>query len=157
MDKHIEKAMQLRSNAMCPNCAETIMMTYAEELGLSESQMKALGTNFGGGMKSGSTCGAVTGALMVLVFMKRTTSQPTPVDFDAILHSHLPCSDIFFHYCKYIHAYPNSSPLAFLCFLSCVGGLTHGIPFLLYIRCPPSFLFELLDNLSKSCFPVLYP
>lgn len=38
MDKHIEKAMQLRSNAMCPNCAETIMMTYAEELGLSESQ-----------------------------------------------------------------------------------------------------------------------
>ena len=47
--------------------------------------------------------------------MKRTTSQPTPVDFDAILHSHLPCSDIFFHYCKYIHAYPNSSPLAFLC------------------------------------------
>lgn len=66
MDKHIEKAMQLRSNAMCPNCAETIMMTYAEELGLSESQMKALGTNFGGGMKSGSTCGAVTGALMVL-------------------------------------------------------------------------------------------
>ena len=51
---------------MCPNCAETIMMTYADELGLSESQMKALGTNFGGGMKSGSTCGAVTGALMVL-------------------------------------------------------------------------------------------
>ena len=47
MDKHIEKAMQLRSNAMCPNCAETIMMTYADELGLSESQMKALGTNFG--------------------------------------------------------------------------------------------------------------
>lgn len=66
MDKHIEKAMQLRNNAKCPNCAETIMMTYAEELGLSESQMKALGTNFGGGMKSGSTCGAVTGALMVL-------------------------------------------------------------------------------------------
>lgn len=66
MDKHIEKAMQLRNNERCPNCAETIMMTYAEELGLSESQMKALGTNFGGGMKSGSTCGAVTGALMVL-------------------------------------------------------------------------------------------
>ena len=57
MDKHIEKAMQLRNNERCPNCAETIMMTYADELGLSESQMKALGTNFGGGMKSGSTCG----------------------------------------------------------------------------------------------------
>ena len=49
-------------------------------------------------------------------------------------------------------------PILFsLCFLSCVGGLTHGIPFLLYIRYPPSFLFELLDNLSKSCFLVLCP
>ena len=38
-----------------------------------------------------------------------------------------------------------------------MGGLTHGIPFLLYIRYPPSFLFELLDNLSKSCFLVLCP
>ena len=49
-------------------------------------------------------------------------------------------------------------PILFsLCFLSYVGGLTHGIPFLLYIRYPPSFLFELLDNLSKSCFLVLCP
>ena len=45
-------------------------------------------------------------------------------------------------------------PILFsLCFLSCVGGLTHGIPFLLYIR----YLFELLDNLSKSCFLILCP
>ena len=49
-------------------------------------------------------------------------------------------------------------PILFsLCCLSCVGGLTHGIPFLLYIRYPPSFLFELLDNLSKSCSLVLCP
>ena len=47
-------------------------------------------------------------------------------------------------------------PILFsLCFLSCVGGLTHRIPFLLYICYPPSFQFELLDNLSKSCFPFL--
>ena len=64
--KYIEKAMELRSEPMCPNCAETIMMTFAEDIGLSEDQARALGTNFGGGMKSGSVCGAVTSSLMVL-------------------------------------------------------------------------------------------
>ncbi len=47
--------------------------------------------------------------------MKRTASQPAPIDFNTILHSHLPCSNIVLHYCKYIHDYPNSSPLDFFC------------------------------------------
>ena len=64
--KYIEKAMELRSEPMCPNCAETIMMTFAEDMGLSEEQARALGTNFGGGMKAGSVCGAVTSSLIVL-------------------------------------------------------------------------------------------
>jgi len=64
--KYIEKAMELRSRQTCPNCAETIMMTFAEEMGMSEDQAARLGTNFGGGMKAGSTCGVVTSALMVL-------------------------------------------------------------------------------------------
>lgn len=63
---YIEKAMQLRNSDVCPNCAETILMTYAPELGIPEQQLKAIGTNFGGGMKSGGTCGALTSALMVL-------------------------------------------------------------------------------------------
>lgn len=63
--KHIEKAMNLR-NTICPNCAETMLMTYADELGLSEEQAAVLGTNFGGGMKTGSTCGAITSGLIVL-------------------------------------------------------------------------------------------
>lgn len=64
--KNIEKAMSLRNTATCPNCAETIMLTFADKMGLSPEQAKTLGTNFGGGMKSGSVCGAVTSALMVL-------------------------------------------------------------------------------------------
>ena len=64
--KYTEKAMALRSEPMCPNCAETIMMTFAEDMGLSEEQARALGTNFGGGMKSGGVCGVVTSSLMVL-------------------------------------------------------------------------------------------
>lgn len=67
MEKHIEKAMELRNEVpMCNNCAQTIMRVYAEELGLNEDTAAALGSNFGGGMKCGSTCGVITAGLMVL-------------------------------------------------------------------------------------------
>ena len=67
MNKHIEKAMELRNEVpMCNNCAQTIMRTYAEELGLDKNIAAALGSNFGGGMKCGSTCGVITAGLMVL-------------------------------------------------------------------------------------------
>ena len=61
MNRHIEKAKELRSPEKCYNCAETIMMAYADDLGLSETQAECLGCNFGGGMKCGGTCGAITG------------------------------------------------------------------------------------------------
>ena len=64
--KYIEKAKELRNGAMCPNCAETILMSYAEKLGLSEKHAAKVATNFGGGMKSGSTCGVVTSSMMIL-------------------------------------------------------------------------------------------
>ena len=66
MNRHIEKAKELRSPEKCYNCAETIMMAYADDLGLSETQAECLGCNFGGGMKCGGTCGAITGGLMAL-------------------------------------------------------------------------------------------
>ena len=67
MNQHVEKAMELRNaEPMVCNCAQTILRAYAEELGLSEKQADKIGANFGGGMKCGSVCGAVTSALMVL-------------------------------------------------------------------------------------------
>ena len=67
MNEHIEKAMELRNEVpMCNNCAQTIMRAYAKELGLDEDMAAAIGSNFGGGMKCGSTCGAITAGLMVL-------------------------------------------------------------------------------------------
>ena len=67
MEKHIERAMELRNEVpMCNNCAQTIMRVYANELGLDENTAAALGSNFGGGMKCGSTCGVITAGLMVL-------------------------------------------------------------------------------------------
>lgn len=67
MNNHVDKAMELRNETpMVNNCAQTIMRTYAKELGLSEDMASAIGCNFGGGMKCGGTCGAITAALMVL-------------------------------------------------------------------------------------------
>lgn len=52
MNKHVEKAMELRNaEPMVCNCAQTILRVYAEELGLSEKQADEIGANFGGGMK----------------------------------------------------------------------------------------------------------
>ena len=41
-------------------------MEYAKELGLSPEQAEKLGSNFGGGMKCGGTCGVITSGLLVL-------------------------------------------------------------------------------------------
>lgn len=54
MNRHIDKAMQLRNETpMVSNCAQTIMRAYADELGMTEQQAAAIGCNFGGGMKCG--------------------------------------------------------------------------------------------------------
>lgn len=67
MNKHIEKAMQLRNaTPMVNNCAQAIMRAYAEDMGISEETAAGIGCNLGGGMKCGGVCGAITGGLLVL-------------------------------------------------------------------------------------------
>jgi C_GCAxxG_C_C family probable redox protein len=49
------------------NCAQTVITTFCEELGLDTSLAMRVAWALGGGMgQSGGTCGAVTGAYMVL-------------------------------------------------------------------------------------------
>ncbi len=49
------------------NCAQTILSTYSERFGLDRNLALRLAQGFGGGMgHTGNTCGAVTGAYMVL-------------------------------------------------------------------------------------------
>jgi C_GCAxxG_C_C family probable redox protein len=48
------------------NCAQAILTAYAEPLGLERETALKLACSFGGGMRMGQTCGAVTGAFMVL-------------------------------------------------------------------------------------------
>lgn len=48
------------------NCAQSVLIPFAEEAGLTGEQANALAAHFGSGMRHGATCGAVTGALMAL-------------------------------------------------------------------------------------------
>lgn len=44
MNKHIEKAMELRNETpMVSNCSQTIMRCYAEDMGISEEMAAGLG------------------------------------------------------------------------------------------------------------------
>ena len=49
------------------NCSQSILASYCIEFGLNESIALKLATGFGGGIgRLGKTCGAVSGALMVI-------------------------------------------------------------------------------------------
>ena len=48
------------------NCCQSVLVPFCKECGMTEEEAYRLGAHFGSGMRHGSTCGAVTGALMVL-------------------------------------------------------------------------------------------
>jgi C_GCAxxG_C_C family probable redox protein len=49
------------------NCAQSVVLSFADELKISKEVAQKMAAGFGGGMgKEQKTCGAVTGAVMVL-------------------------------------------------------------------------------------------
>jgi C_GCAxxG_C_C family probable redox protein len=49
------------------NCAQAVFSTYCEQLGLDKTNALKIAGSFGGGMGHiGETCGAVTGAIMLI-------------------------------------------------------------------------------------------
>jgi C_GCAxxG_C_C family probable redox protein len=49
------------------NCSQAVLAAYAEQFGLTEEQALKVAGGFGGGMgRMAETCGAVTGAIMVI-------------------------------------------------------------------------------------------
>lgn len=48
------------------NCAQSVLLSHAEELKLDKMTALRIALGFGGGMAMAETCGAVTGAYMVL-------------------------------------------------------------------------------------------
>ncbi len=61
------RAAQLFQNSRVHyNCAQSVLVSFARDLGISEEQGYRLGQHFGSGMKMGGCCGAITGGLMVI-------------------------------------------------------------------------------------------
>ena len=61
---HKEKAVNYFSQKL--HCSQSVLASFADECGITEEEALRLGSCFGGGMRKGQVCGAVTGSLMVL-------------------------------------------------------------------------------------------
>ena len=59
------------------NCAQTVFSLFANDLGIDEKTALKIASGFGGGMACAETCGAVTGAYMV-IGMKHGHSTANP-------------------------------------------------------------------------------
>ena len=62
-----ERAAALRAQASPHiNCAQAVAVSFASAAGADEETVMRLAMGFGGGMRRGAACGAVTGAVMTL-------------------------------------------------------------------------------------------
>ena len=48
------------------NCAQAVVVPFAQDMGITREQACDMALNFGGGMGCGATCGALIGALTAL-------------------------------------------------------------------------------------------
>ena len=67
MSKYMDRAKELRAcTSPHYNCAQSVLIPFAADAGLSEEDAFRMAANFGGGMLMGGTCGAFTGGMMAL-------------------------------------------------------------------------------------------
>ncbi len=67
MSKRIEIASKLRNcHERHYNCAQSVLMAFCDDTAVDAETAAALAAHFGGGMRVGSVCGAISGALMAL-------------------------------------------------------------------------------------------
>jgi C_GCAxxG_C_C family probable redox protein len=62
----MKKSQLAIENFKTLNCAQSVLLSHAEELKLDKTTALRIALGFGGGMAMAETCGAVTGAYMVL-------------------------------------------------------------------------------------------
>ena len=67
MNYHLEEAKLLRQEpgGRHYNCAQSLLVPFAAEIGMEKGAADALGAFFGAGMMHGSACGTLTAALMI--------------------------------------------------------------------------------------------
>ena len=77
-----EKAVQLKHDGC--NCCQAVLCAFADECGMTESQLRQLGAGFGAGMGCmEATCGALIGA-QILLGLKKYAGKPVMGDARAL-------------------------------------------------------------------------
>jgi C_GCAxxG_C_C family probable redox protein len=75
---HVAEVVELFQSGF--NCSQAVLSVFSEDLGLSEETALKIAYPFGAGIGGcGKTCGAVTGAIMV-IGLKFNTSNPLAID-----------------------------------------------------------------------------
>lgn len=98
MSKYLEKAKEIRAiEVPHHNCAQSVFMSFTQDLNLDDETAYKIAQAFGAGMKSGITCGAVVGALMTLGMFdaeEPATTQKIINDFKNRHNQMLDCKDL---------------------------------------------------------------
>lgn len=72
-----EIAMEIHNQGY--NCAQSVLLAFCEDFGVSKDLASTLSLPFGGGMgQMRETCGALTGAFMVLGLASNKKEAPSP-------------------------------------------------------------------------------
>jgi C_GCAxxG_C_C family probable redox protein len=77
-NNQMKKSQLAIENFKTLNCAQSVLLSFAKELNLDEMTALRISAGFGGGMAMAETCGAVTGAYMVLGLKAQTEGKSIP-------------------------------------------------------------------------------
>ena len=66
------------------NCCQAVVVPYAELAGISVEEARRFASNFGGGMRRASTCGAISGGLMAMGLLGLDRPEDTTAFYAAI-------------------------------------------------------------------------
>jgi len=98
MSKYLERAHEIRAIVEPHhNCTQSVLMSFTQSLDLDDETAYKLAVCFGGGMKSGSTCGVIVGGLMTLGLFDvddPETTQQLIKDFKARHAEMMNCTEL---------------------------------------------------------------
>ena len=88
---HMEKARELRASTdVHYNCAQSVLVTFAKEMGLTEQQAYDLGSHFGSGIWASTTAASISTQpkySLPLIWSPRITAPASTANTDSRLSS----------------------------------------------------------------------
>lgn len=98
MSKYLERAHEIRAIEIPHhNCAQSVLMSFTQSLKIDDETAYKIAVAFGGGMKSGITCGVIVGGLMTLGLFDvddMETTQKVINDFKERHNQMIDCKDL---------------------------------------------------------------